>query len=207
MAAPIDFYFDFSSPYGYLASTRIDELAARHGREVVWRPFLLGAVFKQTGTGPLVDVPIKGDYARHDMPRAARRLGVPFVLPEPFPFLALAPSRAYWWAFDRDRAEARRLARALYEAAFAEGRSLADPETVADVAAGLGFDRDALTAALADPEVKARLKAETDTAIDRGVFGSPFVIVDGEPFWGHDRLDDVAWWLAGAKEGEARDVA
>jgi len=207
MAAPIDFYFDFSSPYGYLASTRIDAMAARFGRTVTWRPFLLGAVFKTTGAGPLVDIPIKGDYARRDMPRTARRLGVPFVLPEPFPFLALAPSRAYWWAFDRDPTAARALARALYAAAFGDGRTLAEPETVADVAGAQGFDRAEVLAGLADPAVKARLKTETDAAIDLGVFGSPFVIVDGEPFWGHDRLDDVAWWLAGAKEGEARDVA
>jgi len=78
MAAPIEFYFDFSSPFGYLASEKIDQLAAKHGREVMWRPFLLGAVFKITGGMPTMEVPIKGDYYKRDFPRSARYLGVAY---------------------------------------------------------------------------------------------------------------------------------
>jgi 2-hydroxychromene-2-carboxylate isomerase len=196
MSAPLDFYFDFSSPYGYLASTRIDEIGARHRREVAWRPFLLGIAFKATGQAPLVEQPIRGGYHRHDFARSARRLGVPFQLPGDFPFLSLAAARAFYWLSDVDSGKAKALARAIYHAAFAEGRSVTPPETVADIAGPLGIDRGALLAAVNDPVVKERLRTETDTALARGVFGSPFIIIDGEPFWGSDRLDQVEEWLA-----------
>ena len=195
MANPIDFYFDFSSPYGYLASTRIDELAAKHGRGVVWRPHLLGAVFKITGQQPLPTIPLKGGYARHDLERSARLLKVPFKLPTKFPVGATAPSRAFYWVNDRDPALAKRLAQALYYAYFAEDRDISSPEVTCDVAARLEVDRVGLAQALNDPAVKERLRTEVDAAIARGVFGSPYIIVDGEPFWGSDRLDQVEKWL------------
>ncbi len=195
MTTPIVFYFDFSSPYGYLAAQVIDGLGARHGREVSWKPFLLGAVFKITGAAPLPDTPMKDTYAAIDMPRAARRLGVPFVFPDSFPFASIAACRAFYWLSDRDPALAKALARRLFAAAFGEGRDVSRAEAVLDEAAGLGVDRDALAAALQDPEVKARLKAEVDAAIARGVFGSPFFFVDDQPFWGHDRLDHLEQWL------------
>src|SRR4029450_10766337 len=102
MANPIDFYFDFSSPYGYFASTKIDELAARHGRIVTWRPILLGAVFKITGEQPLSTVALKGRYAAHDLSRSARLIKVPFKLPTKFPIASTAPSRAFYWLNDKD---------------------------------------------------------------------------------------------------------
>lgn len=196
MPASIDFFFDFSSPYGYFASTRIDAIAARHGREVTWRPFLLGAAFKTTGQSPLVQQPLRGPYHAHDFPRTARRLGVPFVMPESFPFASLAAARAYYWLLDTDPGKAKALARAVYHAAFGEGRNVTPAETVAVIAEPLGIGRSELLAAVNDPAIKERLKLETDTAIARGVFGSPFVFVDGEPFWGSDRLDQVEEWLA-----------
>lgn len=196
MSEPITFYFDFSSPYGYLAAQRIDEVAARQGRTVAWRPFLLGVVFKQTRAEPLLNLPLKGDYARHDIARTARRLGVPFVLPRSFPFMAVAPSRAFYWLHDQDPEAARGLAKALYHKAFGEGGDISLPEAVAEVAAGQGVDRDALLSALQDPGVKDRLKREVDAAVQAGAFGSPMFFVDGEPFWGVDRLPDVEAWLA-----------
>jgi 2-hydroxychromene-2-carboxylate isomerase len=195
MTSPIDFYFDFSSPYGYFASTRIDDLAARHGRIVVWRPILLGAVFKITGQQPLPTIPLKGSYAKHDLARSARLFGVPFKLPTKFPVAGQAPSRAYYWVAARDAAHGRRLAQALYRAYFAEDRDISSPEVTANVAAKLGIDRDELLHALNEPAVKEHLKNEVDAAIERGVFGSPYIIVDGEPFWGADRLDQVGRWL------------
>lgn len=196
MANPIDFYFDFSSPYGYFASTRIDAIAARYGRDVVWRPILLGAVFKLTGQQPLPTIPLKGSYAKHDLVRSARLLGIPFKLPGKFPIAGQAPSRAYYWLSDRDRALAIRLAQALYHAYFAEDRDISSPEVTANVAAKLGMDRAAVLAALSDAAVKERLRTEVDAAIERGVFGSPYVVIDGEPFWGADRLDQAEKWLA-----------
>jgi len=193
---PIDFYFDFSSPYGYLASTQIDALAERHGRAVTWRPFLLGAAFKETGQRPLVEQPLRGPYFHRDFARSARFLGVPFRLPEAFPFASLAACRAFYWLGDRDPAAARGLAQALYRAAFAEGRPIAAVHDVVAAAAPLGVAGDALRQAVEDPAVKARLRHETEQAIARGVFGSPFIVVDGEPFWGSDRLAQVERWLA-----------
>lgn len=196
MANPIDFYFDFSSPYGYFASTQIEALAAKHGREVVWRPILLGAVFKVTGQQPLPTIPLKGSYAKHDLARCARLLKIPFKFPSKFPIAGQAPSRAYYWFADRDRPGAVRLAQTLYHAYFAEDRDISSPEVTANVAAKLGLDRAQVLAALGDPAVKERLKSEVDAAIERGVFGSPYIVIDGEPFWGADRLDQVENWLA-----------
>jgi len=195
MPDPIDFYFDFSSPYGYLASRRIDGIAAKHGRSVTWRPHLIGAAFKTTGSQPLLSIPMKGDYARIDMPRAARLHGIPFVMPEKFPFLSVAAARAFYWLSDSDPAKAHDLAAALYNAVFGEGRDITSADIIVEVAAGLGVDGDALREALGDPAVKARLKAEVAAAVERCIFGSPYIIVDGEPFWGHDKLEDVDRWL------------
>jgi 2-hydroxychromene-2-carboxylate isomerase len=195
MANPIDFYFDFSSPYGYFASSRIDALAAKHGRSVIWRPILLGVVFKITGQQPLPTIPLKGIYAQHDLVRSARLLGVPYKPPSKFPVSGTAPSRAFYWVSDRDPALAKKLAQALYYAYFAEDRDISNPEVTANVAAKHGIDRDQLLQALNDPAVKERLKTEVDAAIERGVFGSPFIVIDKEPFWGSDRLDQVEKWL------------
>ncbi len=196
MAAPIDFYFEFASPYGYLASTQIDAIGARHGREVAWHPIMLGAAFKETGAKPLTQTPLKGPYLLHDAPRFARLLGVPFTLPPVMPANSLAASRACIWLQADDPALARRLAQAVLHAHWGEGHDIGAPEQVAEIAAALGIGRDALLAAVADPAIKERLKRSTAAAIERGVFGSPFVFVDGEPFWGADRLPQIDAWLA-----------
>lgn len=195
MAHPIDFYFDFSSPYGYFAGAKIDALAARHGRSVIWRPILLGAVFKITGQQPLPTIPLKGSYANHDLARSARLFGVAYKLPSKFPISGIAPSRAYYWLADKDRELAVKLAQALYRAYFTEDRDISNPEVTANVAAKLGLEKEQVLQALSDPAVKERLKTEVDAAIERGVFGSPFIIVDQEPFWGSDRLDQIEQWL------------
>ncbi|MGD9535940.1 MAG: 2-hydroxychromene-2-carboxylate isomerase [Alphaproteobacteria bacterium] len=195
MAEPIDFYFDFSSPYGYIASERIDEVAARHGREVRWRPFLLGAVFKLVGTAPLLEYPLKGDYARRDMQRAARQFGVPFCIPDGFPTSSLAACRAYYWLEDAAPALAKPFAHAVYRRYFADNQPIEPAAPIVAILDSLGMDKVAAEAALQDPAVKAKLKAEVDAGIARGVFGSPFIFVDGEPFWGSDRLDQIERWL------------
>jgi 2-hydroxychromene-2-carboxylate isomerase len=195
LAQPIDFYFDFSSPYGYIASERIESLAERHGRSVNWRPMLLGAVFKIVGTEPLLNYPLKGDYARRDMARAARQYGLTFQIPDNFPTASIAACRAFYWLLDRDAARAKSFALAIYRRYFVEGKPIALPDDVIATAAAQGIDSDALVAALQDGTVKQRLKKEVEEAIARGVFGSPFLFVDGEPFWGSDRLDQIERWL------------
>jgi len=145
MANPIDFYFDFSSPYGYFASTQIDELAAKHGRTVTWRPILLGAMFKITGGQPLPTIPLKGSYAAHDLARTARLFKIPFRMPSKFPISGTAPSRAFYWVGDKDPQLARKLAQALFHAYFAEDRDISNPEVTGNVAAKLGVDKGELT--------------------------------------------------------------
>ncbi len=195
MSNPITFYFDFSSPYGYLASLKIDALAARHGRDVNWRPVLLGAVMKITGTAPLPNIPLKGDYARRDFLRSARLHGIDFRLPSVFPIASQAPARAFYWLDQTDPARARQLAAALYRAYFVDDVNISNPEDTVAVGAAFGLDADAVRAALNDTAVKDMVKGEVDAAIKLGVFGSPYVIVDGEPFWGMDRFDQIDQWL------------
>ena len=196
MAAPLDFYFEFASPYGYLASLRIDAIAAAHEREVTWRPIMLGEAKKLTGGGPIVQLPLKGPYLLHDAPRFARLLDVPLKLPPAMPCNSLAASRAFWWLEAQDHDMAKGFAQAVYHAHWCEGRDISTAEQVAEIGAGLGIPAADLIAATQDPAIKAKLKAETDVSVERGVFGAPFVFVDGEPFWGADRLDQVERWLA-----------
>jgi 2-hydroxychromene-2-carboxylate isomerase len=196
MPAPIQIYFDFSSPYGYLGSEKIEALAARHGRTVDWHPMLLGIAFKTTGSQPLTSVPIKGDYAKRDMERSARFHGVAFRLPSKFPIATQAPARIVLWQREHDQASVGNLVKALYRAYFVLDRDIGDPDIAADVAAESGLDRQAARGAVDDAAVKDALRREVDAAMAKGVFGSPFVFVDGEPFWGIDHFDQVDRWLA-----------
>jgi 2-hydroxychromene-2-carboxylate isomerase len=189
MNAPIDFYFDFSSPYGYFAAEKIEPFAAKHGRTVNWRPTLLGAVFKITGGKPLPEWPLKGEYSKHDMVRSARFLGLPFNLPSPFPVGTVTACRAFYAAPKDKQAP---LAKALYRAYFVDGQNIGEAETVLSIAGSLGLKPD-----LADSSLKEKTKSEVEASIGRGVFGSPYFIVDGEAFWGIDRLDQLDRWLRG----------
>jgi 2-hydroxychromene-2-carboxylate isomerase len=188
MKAPIDFYFDFSSPYGYLASHKIEPLAAKHGRGVTWRPILLGAAFKATGAAPLPSIPLKGDYAKRDFLRSARFHGVRFRLPDPFPISTVAACRAFYsLGKEEDRVK---LAKALFSAYFVDNVNIGEAENVRKVADGIGLRPD-----VNDPAVKDKTRAEVDAALAKGVFGSPYIVIDGEPFWGVDRFDQIERWL------------
>ena len=192
---PIDFYFDFSSPYGYLAATKIDAIAAKYGRDVNWRPILLGPAFKASGNAPLVGQPLKGEYSLRDFPRTAKFMGVPFNMPNPFPISTQNAARAFYWLANRDPQQAKALAAALFKTYFVDGRDITSPDVVVEVAVQQGVNQDELGAALADPAVKERLKQEVEASLARGVFGSPFIVVDGEAFWGSDRLEQIDAWL------------
>ena len=192
---PIDFYFDFASPYGFLAAMQIDALAERAGRTVRWRPFLLGAVYKQVEQSPL-DHPPKRDYVNNiDAPRCARLLGLTLQRPRGWPEHALPPTRIFYWLDRDDPARAADYARAAYRKYWLSGESTADPDAAADVAAALGHNRADALAAMHDIAVKQRVIDANDAAVARGVFGSPFFFVDDEPFWGSDRLSQIAAFL------------
>lgn len=198
MAAPIAFYFDFISPYGYFASRQVEALAARHGRTVDWRPMLLGvAVLKVMGLKALLDTPLKGDYVRRDVLRQARRLGIPLgrdlnaSVGNPLP-----PARAFYWVKQHHPQLAAPLAHALFHAFWAEGRDLSTPEAVAAIALPAGLEPAAVIAGATSDEAATLLRNAVAASIQAGIFGSPTLVVDGEPFWGSDRLRDVDEWLA-----------
>ena len=191
----IDFYFEFSSPYGYIATELAEDLEKRVGLPLKWRPMLLGPVFKITGQPPLIDIPMKGEYARRDFARSARLHGIEYRHPDKFPIGTVAPLRAFYWLDDRDPAKARALAKAMYRAYFVEGIDIGAPAAVVGIATSLGVDGPSLAAALEDPAVKERAKREVDAAIAAGVFGSPYFVVDGEPFWGVDRIPMLEQWI------------
>jgi 2-hydroxychromene-2-carboxylate isomerase len=181
---PIEFYFDFASPYGFLAAMQIDRIE----RPIVWRPFLLGAVYKKFGQSPL-EHSLKRDYViKVDAPRMARRLGLTLKVPHGFPEHSLPSSRAFYWIEGQDPAKAVAFAKAAYRKYWLEGRATSDADVAAEAGATVGLNGHSLLAGICDARIKDRLVLENEGAIAKGVFGSPFFIVDGEPFWGSDRV-------------------
>jgi 2-hydroxychromene-2-carboxylate isomerase len=200
MTSTIDFYFDFTSPYGYFASTRINALAAKYGRTVKWHPVLLGAVFKKTGGVPLPSIPLKGEYALHDFERTARFHGIPYKLPAAFPVPTQLAARAMKWIGQTfGDAKAVEFANAVYAAYFVDDANITDTDTVASIIATVGIKPDVVIDGANSALIKEHLKSDVEAAIARGVFGSPFVIADGEPFWGFDRFDQLEALLKNGK--------
>lgn len=196
MSAPIDFYFDFSSPYGYLASEQIDALGARHGRAVMWHAIVLDAQFQPQGGMKIPAALMRTEYVRRDVERSSAYFGIPYKAPITYPVHTEHAARAFQWLSDRNPDEARSFAHAVFRAYFVEGRNIAESAVLLEIAEALKLDREDVSAAFSDAATKARLKAEIDLAEARGVFGSPFFIVEGEGFWGNDRLPQLERWLA-----------
>jgi 2-hydroxychromene-2-carboxylate isomerase len=197
MAEPqIEFWFDFSSSYAYFASLEIEPLAQKHGREVVWRPFMLGTAFDVTGAKGLSRTPLKKEYAGRDWARLGRLRGVTFRLPPHHPSIALPATRAFYFLDETEPARAGRFAKAVFAAYYRGMLDTANPEQVARVGEEVGAEAGELLKSMADPRVKALAKARSEEAVSRGVFGSPWVFVDDEPFWGWDRLPMVDEWLS-----------
>ena len=193
---PIDFYFDFYSPFGYLASTQIEKIAARHGRSVDWKPVLIGiTVLKIMGMNPLPSYPLKGPYLNNEMERFAALYGVPYRKHGLKGHNSLAAMRAFNWIKSFDAALAVEFAKRMYARLWVESLDITPPEASADVAASLGLDRAKVLAALASDEVKQGLTAAVNDAVEQGVFGVPFVIADGEKFFGNDHFWLLERWL------------
>jgi 2-hydroxychromene-2-carboxylate isomerase len=196
---PIEFYFDFSSPYGYLAAQKIDQIGERYGRAVNWHPIMLGVILKQTGNAPNADIGLKSDYMRQDVPRLAEMMGAPFTWPEPFPVATLAAARGYYWLQEHDPEKAVPFAKAVYHHYFGKGVDISDIQDVVLIAEEMGIDGAALTEAVTRDDVKQRVKDKTSEAMDLGVFGSPYFLIDGEPFFGSDRLWQIERLLGKGK--------
>ena len=193
--APIDFYFDFSSPYSYIASEWIEALAARHGRTVSWKALLLGVIFQAAELKSPVSHPIKREYSLRDFERSARFAGVPLKTPSKFPISTQNVARLFWWLHAKRDTTASHWARHCLRAYFARGVDLSDVDSLKGLAAEFGLDPQEAEAVWTDPVWKARLKTENDSAIACGVFGAPFFVIDGEPFWGNDRRAQIERWL------------
>jgi 2-hydroxychromene-2-carboxylate isomerase len=195
--APLHFYFDFISPFGYFASLRVEDIARRHGRTVEWHAMLLGvSVMKVMGLKPLLDTPLKGDYIRRDAQRYMRRHGMVLKRNLDDPVMdPRAAGRAFHYVKHHHPALAAPLAHALYDAYWAEGKDLSTADAVAAVPLPAGLDADWLRAGTASDEAGTLLRSAVDASLKAGIFGSPTVVVDGEPFWGVEKLELLEEWL------------
>ena len=195
MAKQLEFFFDFGSPYSYLAYKALPGIAAAHGAGIVWRPMLLGGVFKATGNHSPAETPAKGKWLQQDLQRWARRYGVVFKHNPYFPVNTLTLMRG---AADMQMRgpDFHKYLDAVFHAMWGEPRNLGDPHVLAEVLRQAGFDADAFQSLVNDPAVKEQLKSNTEEAVARGVFGAPTFFVGEEMYWGQDRLEFVAEALA-----------
>lgn len=191
MPAPIRFYFDLVSTYSYLAIRRIDEIAARYGREVDWIAVSLGHIFHALEVKPPPFIPARLKYNTVDLLRSAAFLGVTFKIPEGFPFDAKLPRYVFWSLKARDPKLARDFAIAVMTRAFGEGRGVTTAAEVADACTHLGLSLADIEAAAANPAAKRAVVEAMDSAKADGMIGAPFMVLDGEPFWGADRLEHL----------------
>ena len=192
-----DFFFDIASGYSYLAHSQVEPLAQRSGVRARWRPFLLGAVFKATGNETPARLPAKAAWLVRDMALWAQQYGMPLQFPSRFPFNSVTALRLLVAAGRLHGDEAiPRLAHQLFEAAWGLDQDVNDPAMLAACATAAGFDATELAAALGTAETKDALRANTDEAVRRGVFGAPAFFVGDELFWGNDRLHFVEQALA-----------
>lgn len=185
----IEFFFDFSSPYSYLAATQLPEIAARTGAKIVYRPVVLSAVFKATGNDMPAKVPAKGAYMLKDLERWAEFYGVRFKFSSHFPANTIKAMRLVLVGDEHGSAEL--VALGAFRAMWAEDRDLSDAVVLGDIAEKAGLDPRGAILAIESQSIKDRLRANTDAAIARGVFGAPAMFVRDELFWGNDRLDFV----------------
>lgn len=191
MAKTLEFYFDVGSPAAYLAWTQVPGIADATGAQVDYKPFLLGGVFQATGNRSPMEVPAKGQYMLGDLQRFARRYGVTFRHNPHFPINTLTLMRGALGLQMRQPERMRPFVDAVYRAIWVEEKNMNDPATVGAVLQKAGFDPQQLLALTAEPEVKEQLKAATQEAVARGVFGAPTFFVGKDMYWGQDRLEFV----------------
>jgi 2-hydroxychromene-2-carboxylate isomerase len=194
-APTLDFWFEFASTYSYPAAMRIGGLAKASGVAVRRRPFLLGPIFKELGwtTSPFNVYEAKGRYMWRDLERTCEALGLPFAKPSLFPQNTLLAARVATLALEQDWGED--FCRAVYRAEFCDGQNIGEPEVIAQVLKNIGQDADAIIAQAQSDKNKSKLRANTEEAGKRGIFGAPsFVTSDGELFWGNDRLEAAIAW-------------
>lgn len=195
MSTAIDFYYDFSSPYGYLASMKIEQLAAEIGRTINWYPILMGPMFKLTGSAPPANVPLKGKYSLHDFARSALLFDLPYKHPQEFPIATVSAARAAIYLRHQGNDLIASFTKKAYTAYFADNQDIREISIINNIVQDLGLNPQDMQTAIADQAIKDELKNDVSHAIERGVFGSPFIFVDDEPFWGFDRFEHIKLWV------------
>ncbi len=199
MTGPICLWFDFASPYAYFASSRIGAIAEEAGREVEFKPILMWAVLKAHGIAPPMDAPGKRDYFLNDMRRSAAFYGLPYRDPVKLPMSSHLAARLWYGVADGAPQEAGSLIDALFTAFFVEHRDISDERVLVGVASNAGIaEADALEF-MKGPAGRARLEAAVGEAVAANVVGSPYFAVDGEGFFGVDRLPQLRWFLQGGR--------
>jgi len=194
---PIEFYFDPISPFAYLGSVAIERVAARLGREVEWKPVLIGiTILKVMGLKPLPETPLKGPYLKHDALRLAAHFDIPFRPHGLSGINSLAALRAFVTLKERDATLAKALAQRIFDRLWVRGQDITAASAVAEEARALSIDTAALLRDINGDHAKSLLKQQVDAAIAAGVFGVPYFVVDGEPIWGVDRMWMVEHWAA-----------
>lgn len=197
MSSPIIFYFDFVSTFSYIAVHKIDSLAARYGREVDWNAISLGHLFKAQNIVPPPSIPPKLKYNTIDLVRSCAIAGLPWQLPKVFPFDVKLARYAFWTLKKKDPALAKDFTRAVMTRAFGEGGSIATAAEIADACKDLpGLTEAVIAEAAAEGDAKRALVSALERAIADDMIGAPFMVLDGEPFWGADRLDQLERRLA-----------
>lgn len=204
MAKKVDFWFELASNYSYLSMMRIEALAKEHAVEVVWRPFLLGPIFKAFGwdTSPFVLQKEKGAYMWHDMVRECEKYGIPWTKPTTFPRLSVLPARVA--IYGNSEPWLPEFCRRIMTRNFAEDQDIGSVEAVHHVLTDLGLDADLLIQEAQSEENRTRLRNQTDDARALGIFGAPTFFVGEAMYWGNDRLDDAILTAARSSRGGGR---
>jgi 2-hydroxychromene-2-carboxylate isomerase len=190
----LQFWFEFASTYSYLAAARVEEVACAAGAPLVWKPFLLGPIFRAQGwnDSPFNIYPAKGRYMWRDVERGCEKYGLPFRRPSQFPRNGLLAARVACAAAAEPWCPA--FVRAVYRANFAEDRDISDASTLAALIDALDASGREWIARAQTAEVKERLRAQTEDAQRLGIFGAPTFAVGTELFWGNDHLEDAIKW-------------
>lgn len=196
MSKNIEFYYDFSSPYTYIASERIEKIVLDSGATLEWKPFLLGGVFNEIGSTPAVQIDNKIKYLRQDTQHCANYYGIPFNYPDVFPLNSVRAMRGAFAAAEQDKIV--EYSHLMFREYFVQGKDLSRPEILGESVAQIGIDTEWFLARIAEQDIKDMLRDETNNAIERGVFGAPTIFVDDKMYWGNDRLDFLDRYL---KEG------
>ncbi|MDA2919537.1 2-hydroxychromene-2-carboxylate isomerase [Desulfobacterota bacterium AH_259_B03_O07] len=193
MSHKVEFYYDFSSPYSYLASTRIEAICEKYGARLEWKPFLLGGVYKETGNRAPLEVPSKLQYMIKDLDDWAKYYGIELNFPELFPVNSVKSMRGALVA--KKQGKIREYTRCVFKLYWVNGFDISQDEVLRNAVKDLGLDDEKFVNSIIEQDIKDKLRSETGEAVKRGAFGAPTIFLNEKMFWGNDRLDFVEEYL------------